>query len=160
MRKFFFFSMIFSLLGHFVFAQSDPVQSNPARSNSHPQAVFIAAFRGDAEGLKKIITEDTDRDMRDALGRTALHAAMFQSNIEVIRILIQNGWDINAESTKNGNTPLHDAVMAGNVKAAKLLLEKGADKSVKNKAGLTPMQAAANGGKRDLVLALMDRKKR
>jgi ankyrin repeat protein len=147
--------MIFLLLGHFVFAQS-----NPAQGNRHPQAVLIAAFRGDTEGLKKVITEDTDRNIRDALGRTALHAAMFQSNIEVIRILIQNGWDINAESTKSGNTPLHDAVMAGNVNAAKLLLEKGADKSIKNKAGLTPMQAAANEGKRELVLALMDRKKR
>ncbi|MDR2304044.1 MAG: ankyrin repeat domain-containing protein [Treponema sp.] len=142
--------MIFSLLSHFVFAQSD----------GYLQAILIASFRGDAEGLKKIITEDTDRDMRDALGRTALHAAMFQSNLEVIRILIRNGWDINAESTKNGNTPLHDAVMVGNVNAAKLLLEKGADKSIKNKAGLTPMQVAANDSKRELVLALMDRKKR
>ncbi|MDR1445541.1 MAG: ankyrin repeat domain-containing protein [Treponema sp.] len=147
-------------MGYFVFAQSDLAQSNPAQSNSHPQAVLIAAFRGDAEGLKKIITEDTNRDMRDALGRTALHAAMFQGNTEVVRILIQNGWDINAESTKGGNTPLHDAVMAGNVKAAKVLLEKGADKSIMNKAGFTPMQVAANDGKRDLVLALMDRKKR
>jgi hypothetical protein len=41
-----------------------------------------------------------------------------------------------------GGTPLHFAAFSGNVAAVKTLLELGADKTIKNKMGLTPAGCA------------------
>jgi ankyrin repeat protein len=119
-------------------------------------AVNQAAYTGDIELLREILKTNPDRDARDSFGGAALHDAMFQKNSEVILLLIENGYDVNAIGPANGYTPLHDAVMANNPEAAKILLLHGARRDIKGKDGLTPLEKAIKENKAELVKILSE----
>jgi ankyrin repeat protein len=119
-----------------------------------PNAIINAAYKGDVEMVKKILATKPDPDIRDALGGTALHDAIFQNNLEVIKLLLDYGFDINAAVPSNGYTPLHYCVWAGNLPALNLLLAYKADRTIKDKNGLTPLEKATKDGKREFILAL------
>ncbi len=64
-------------------------------------------------------------------------------NVEIAKLLVKNGADINAKNN-NGDTPLHGAAYAGDVKIAKLLVKNGADVNAKNNNGDTPLHIVRN----------------
>ena len=119
-----------------------------------PQAILVASYLGDAEMVKEILATGPDKDVRDAFGDTALHVAMFQKNVSVVKLLLDYGFDPNAKGIQNGYTPLHNAVSASNVAAARLLLQYGANKNAKGLDGLTPLDKARREEKRELVMLL------
>jgi ankyrin repeat protein len=136
--------------------EKEKEEAAPAESYP-PRAIINAAYRGDAEMVKKILATGPDPDVRDDLGGTALHDAVFQDNLEVIRLLLDYGFDINAVVPSNGYTPLHYCVWAGNLPALNLLLRYQADRTIKAKDGLTPLEKATRDGKREFILALSPR---
>jgi ankyrin repeat protein len=113
--------------------------------------IHKAAYNGDINKVRELLQKGVKPDERDSFGGTALHAAMFQKNIQIVKLLLQNGFDINAQGTQNGYTPLHDAVWANNLEAAKLLLDEGAKTNLKGKDGLTPLGKAKNEKKTEIV---------
>ena len=119
-----------------------------------PQAIFVASYLGNEELLMDILATNPDKDFRDAFGDTALHVAIFQKNLLVVKLLLDYGLDPNARATKNGYTPLHNAVSANNIDAARLLLQYGANKNIKGLDGLTPLDKARKEEKRELILLL------
>ena len=119
-----------------------------------PQAVIIAAYRGDAVLLGEILATNPDKEVRDALGATALHAAMYQSNIQVVKLLLDHGFDPNARDTKQNYTPLHYAVTANNVDFARLLLQYGANKNARDIDKLTPLDKARREEKKEMISLL------
>jgi ankyrin repeat protein len=121
-----------------------------------PDAVNQAAYIGDIDLIREILKTNPDRNARDSFGGAALHDAMFQKNIEVVLLLIENGYDINAIGPANGYTPLHDAVMTNNAAAAQILLKYGANKNIKGKDGLTPLEKAIKENKRELIKILSE----
>jgi ankyrin repeat protein len=82
---------------------------------------------------------------------------MFQKNMEIVKLLIQHRFDINAQGTQNGYTPLHDAVWSNNTEVIKLLLDEGAKTNLKGRDGLTPYGKAKKEGKTDIVKYLESR---
>ena len=90
-------------------------------------------------------------DERDSSGGTALHAAMFQKNTEIITLLIHHGFDVNAQGLSNGYTPLHDAVWANNLEALQILLQLGARTDIRGKDGLTSYEKALKENKNEIV---------
>ena len=135
----------------FVIPFAVPVNAQENALVFPPQAVIIASYRGDAEMLTEILISGADRDVRDALGSTALHVAMFQPNSAVVRILLEHGFDPNAIAAKNGYTPLHNAVAANNLTAARLLLQYGADRNIECLEGQTPLNMARKEEKGAMV---------
>jgi len=119
-----------------------------------PQAIIIASYRGDDLMVSEILCTNVDKDVRDALGATALHAAMYQSNLKVVKLLLDYGFDPNARDTAHGYTPLHIAVIANNPGAAQLLIQYKADIGIKGLDGLTPLAKARQGEKRAMVSVL------
>jgi len=112
-----------------------------------PYAIINASYRGDIGTMQEILAAGVDKDVRDSMGATALHEAVLQPNVMVVKLLLDNGFNPNAV-TKNGDTPLHFAVAANNIAAARLLLQCGADKRIKSIDGFTPLDKArqsANG---------------
>ncbi len=109
-----------------------------------------AAYSGDVSKVREILQKGVNPDDRDSFGGTALHAAMFQTNMEIVRLLLEYKFDVNAVGPKNGYTPLHDAVWADNLEAIKLLLVTGAKTTIKGKDGLTPYAKAKKEGKIDI----------
>ena len=116
-----------------------------------PHAILNASYRGDVQMVRAILAAGADKDVRDSLGATALHVSVFQQNLVVVRILLENGFDPNVKATKTGNTPLHYAVSINNLDAAKLLLQYGAISNIKNKEGRTALDQAKIEGKTAMV---------
>jgi ankyrin repeat protein len=163
MRRQFFFFWVFvlSVLTIPVYSQDENNNEKTALTEVYPpNAIINAAYKGDVEMVKKILATKPDPDVRDAFGGTALHDAIFQNNLEVIKLLLDYGFDINATVPSNGYTPLHYCVWAGNLPALRLLLVYQADKTIKAKDGLTPLEKATKDGKREFILALMRQPRR
>jgi uncharacterized protein len=110
-----------------------------------------AAYNGDIELVRKILKNNINPDERDSFGGTALHAAMFQKNTEIITLLINYGFDVNAQGLSNGYTPLHDAVWANNLAAVEILLKHRAKTDIRGKDGLTPYEKALNENKKEIA---------
>ena len=113
--------------------------------------IHKAAYNGDINKVHELLKKGVNPDERDSFGGTALHAAMFQKNMEIVKLLLENQFDVNAVGPQNGYTPLHDAVWAENVEAVKLLLDKGAKTNIKGKDSLTPYGKAKKEGKKEIV---------
>ena len=130
------------------------VNAQEERKNYPPQAIINASYAGDIDTIQEIIAAGVDKDVRNAFGDTALHVAIFQSNLAVVKLLLDSGFDPNARVTKNGNTPLHNAVAANNINAARLLLQYGANRNIRALNGLTPLEKARKEEKRELIMLL------
>jgi ankyrin repeat protein len=145
MRRYFpLISVLFLFLVSGVFSQDE----YPAT------AIINAAYKGDVEMVKKILAAKPDPDVRNQFGATALHEAIWVSNLEVIKLLLDYGFDVNAVVPSNGYTPLHYAVWLNKPDAVILLIQHKADRNIKDKKNQTPLEKASKEGKRDLILAL------
>jgi ankyrin repeat protein len=72
---------------------------------------------------------------------TPLMNATERKKIDVMRLLLEKGADVNAVD-KRGFTSLHRACEMGNVEAVKLLLERNATVRVEAEGGHTPLSLA------------------
>ncbi|XP_053249653.1 protein phosphatase 1 regulatory subunit 12B isoform X9 [Podarcis raffonei] len=77
-------------------------------------------------------------------GATALHVASAKGYSEVMRLLIQAGYDVNVQDN-DGWTPLHAAAHWGVKEACSILAEALCDMDIRNKLGQTPFDVADEG---------------
>ncbi|XP_012511405.1 PREDICTED: protein phosphatase 1 regulatory subunit 12B isoform X1 [Propithecus coquereli] len=84
-------------------------------------------------------------DVRQARsGATALHVAAAKGYSEVLRLLIQTGYELNVQD-HDGWTPLHAAAHWGVKEACSILAEALCDMDIRNKLGQTPFDVADEG---------------
>ena len=77
-------------------------------------------------------------------GTTLLHSASKSGNMELVRLLIREGADVNAQD-EDGESPLHGAMArSDNYNVARTLIENGADLSSKAVDGKTPFHNIFN----------------
>lgn len=90
---------------------------------------------------KFLISQRIGVNEKDNSGFIPLHLAVFwNKNIDVIKYLVSQGADVNANSC--GKTSLHFAAEKGNIEIVKFLISKGADVNAKDNEGYTPLDAA------------------
>ncbi|XP_074978040.1 protein phosphatase 1 regulatory subunit 12B isoform X3 [Caretta caretta] len=77
-------------------------------------------------------------------GATALHVAAAKGYTEVMRLLIQAGFNLNVQDN-DGWTPLHAAAHWGVKEACTILAEALCDMDIRNKLGQTPFDVADEG---------------
>ncbi|XP_055274880.1 protein phosphatase 1 regulatory subunit 12B isoform X3 [Moschus berezovskii] len=77
-------------------------------------------------------------------GATALHVAAAKGYSEVLRLLIQAGYELNVQD-HDGWTPLHAAAHWGVKEACSILAEALCDMDVRSKLGQTPFDVADEG---------------
>ena len=124
------------------------------------------ACRGDKgehpEAVLRLLELGADINVQSSKGKTALHCAAKAGFLKVINVLIENSANIDA-TDNNGETPLYEAIRS-TIKnrekqraALEALLIKGANPNVKNRRGLTPLQAAQQMRRSDAekVVALL-----
>jgi ankyrin repeat protein len=86
---------------------------------------------------------------------TPLHSAAYHGNVEIVKLLIDAGANINAAVTRYGFTPWAHAARKGHVDVIGLLLDAGANREIAVKDGRTPIAVARQYGKLEAANALM-----
>jgi ankyrin repeat protein len=102
---------------------------------------------------KQLIAGGLKITQLDSQGCNALHIASRRSNLELIIVLLQNGFDINAKgqngwynSFSNIRTALHEAVSVSDLQTVHYLLYKNAQVNIKNANDETPKDLAIRKG--------------
>jgi ankyrin repeat protein len=88
------------------------------------------------------------------LANTPLIEAAANGRIEVVKLLLEKGADVNGHN-EGGETPLHYAAWGGHVKVMEILLDHGANPTLKGTGCGTPMQWAGRGGQIEAIKVLM-----
>ena len=116
----------------------------------------FAAAHGRINTVKALLGKGVEVNAGSgANGPTALGAAVANGQAEVVRVLAENGADVNGRD-KAGQTCLILAVVLGQAEVVKVLLEAGADVSMGDNFGVTPLTWAVAGGRADIVRLLLD----
>jgi ankyrin repeat protein len=120
-------------------------------------ALHLAAFFGKAEAARLLLEHGArvDAYTRNPLANQPLHAAAAGKHVEVCRILLAAGADVNA-TQHGGFTPLHEAAQHGDVEMSELFLSAEADPAALTDAGETPGDLAAAAGHVDLARRLRE----
>ena len=115
---------------------------------------LIAVVRGqESAAVKKLLPDDPELVKgRDHSDSTPLHHAAGFGDIETMKLLLDNGADVNAKNRLEG-TPLHWAVRSE--EKTRLLLERGAEINSKTQDGSTPLYLASRRRDSHSVLRLL-----
>ncbi|MCB1500646.1 MAG: ankyrin repeat domain-containing protein [Bauldia sp.] len=119
--------------------------------------LMVAAAFGNRAVAEVLLAGGANPSARDRLyGDTALHFAALAGRVEVARLLLARGADINTGANM-GETPLHYAALYNHRKMIAFLIEGGANIDAADGTGLTPLQYAGKRGRlqaRDLLREL------
>jgi hypothetical protein len=92
----------------------------------------------------------------DEFGETPLDNAALNGHIEIARLLLQNGAEVNVRNNY-GNTPLHYAAENGHVDILHLLVENGANLEAQSNYGERALHYAARYGNLPFIQELISR---
>ncbi len=98
-----------------------------------------------------------DWQNEENFNRTPLHWAAWGGRVEIVRMLIDAGANVNVQD-EWGNTPLHEATSLGRVEIAQMLIDARANVNVQDNDGGTPLHRAAEFGKTEIAQMLIDAK--
>lgn len=117
-----------------------------------PAIVFAARERSwnVVRGLANIV--GTRVDAPNARGETAAMLAALQGNLEIVRLLVDKGAEVN----RPGWTPLHYAAVSGNVDLLRYLLERNAYIDAQSPNRSTPLMMSARHDRVDAARLLVE----
>lgn len=132
-----------------------------AISHVGTSALWKAAYDGLIDEIKFLLRSGLDIDKH---GGHALQIAASRGKIEIVRLLAEEGADINYQvfdkHPDKTNTPLHNAALYGHLQITCFLLEKGADPTLKNHYGYRAFSIAKSQKNKEIMdlMLLMSRK--
>ena len=109
---------------------------------------FEAIVQDDKKTVEKQIVSGFDINTTDKNGTTALHIAVEQGNLEIVKLLLQKGANVNLQD-KAKRTPIFmlennlGNEVEGTLEILQFLISKGADVNVQNEEKETPLMLAA-----------------
>jgi ankyrin repeat protein len=118
--------------------------------------LFQAADNDCASLITRLLSSATFIAVQDRLGGTALTHAARSGKLTALKLLLENGADINHRMI-DGSTPLFVALDKNRPEAARELLAHGADAKLTGRSDVTPLAAAAFNGDAEVAAALMSR---
>lgn len=111
-----------------------------------PVAAFTAIWQlRDVNQVKSLLDRGVSPNAKDASGSTLIHYAVTNNQVEIARLLIDRGADINAHYGMDGHTVLHLAVLHQDGGMTKLLLDNKADPNTRDNFKFTPLHLAILG---------------
>jgi ankyrin repeat protein len=122
-----------------------PKTKTEVRNAKDESVLMLASLHGYLSLVQKLVDNDADVNKP---GWTPLHYAASSGHLSVIEHLLEHSAYIDAESP-NGTTPLMMAAMYGSLEAVKHLIEAGSDLTLKNQLGLTALDFAIQGQRKN-----------
>lgn len=125
-----------------------------AETNDYIQLIHYADD-GNVKAVQNLIAGGVNvNKARSVDGQSALTAAAYEGNKTVVKLLLDNQAEINAQK-KNGDTALIAASYKGEKETIELLLAYGADVNMKKKRGVTALHVASINGHANVILPLL-----
>lgn len=115
------------------------------RTVADESPLMLAALKGEFELCQLMIRQGADVNKP---GWAPLHYAATNGHLDIMRLLLEENAYIDAASPNN-TTPLMMAAHYGTPSAVKLLLEAGADPMLRNDLGLTAIDFAHRGERKE-----------
>jgi hypothetical protein len=114
--------------------------------------IHEAARNGDVKKVELLLKEQPNliSSKEDKYGQTPLVIAAFNNRLDVAKLLLTKGADVQIQ-TNNGSTALHLAAAKGNLEMVKLLLEHKALINALDRDGWSPMHSALTYGHQDVA---------
>ncbi len=113
-----------------------------------------AAKKHDFKQLQELLEKEGDVNANS--GGTALMWASYEGQLDMVRLLLEKGADINFKGN-NGGTALMYACVKGDPEIVKLLLENGADVDAKDGSLMTALMWASYEGRPDVLRMLLEK---
>ena len=95
--------------------------TNPQTSTSET-ALLEAARQGDRAKVEALLNEGADIDSRSRYGATPLFFAADRGHLDLVRLLVERGAELDIEDTFYRTSPLHRALGAKHFVVAQYLL--------------------------------------
>jgi len=133
--------------------------SHPEQINTYASDGFsplgLACFFGQKEVVDFLLKQggDANQVSNNPMKLAPLHSAVAAKQFEIVKALIENGANVNAQQMK-GVTPLHSAAHNGLLNIAKLLLENGANPKIQMEDGTLPIDFAKRDNHLEVVTLL------
>jgi ankyrin repeat protein len=144
-------------------SSSEPLLESPEKREQNSR--LIAAVRGnDINDIVKAMSKGASANARDIDGSTALMIAAEEGNIDLCRLLIKKGADIEAKwinidvGLGTLETALITAAKHGKKDVCALLLEKGANPNATDRYKTTALMYAAQFGYPEVCTVLLEHK--
>jgi uncharacterized protein len=124
----------------------------------HPSVLTVIKY-GKATIAQILLKLDADVIETDKFGSTPLMDAAGRSNVEAVKILLDNGADVN-KKIKQGQTALLYAVhpsSTNSIEILNMLLDKGAEINIIDNEEQTPLKKAIEFNRKDILDTLIAR---
>ena len=118
--------------------------------------IAAAVLEGDAEKVKRLISEGADPSDRGKIGRTGLHLACAAGRIDIVRMLLFAGANIN-EKDDNKTTALHFAAWENHIDIVDILLDWGIFGEEREGKGWTALHDAVRKEYVDISLCILSK---
>jgi len=118
-------------------------------------ALNLAANKGHADVVRKLLAAGAEVDTRDQINKTPLHNAACWGHADVVKILLAAGADKDAKESERGFTALIYAAGNGYSTVVQMLLATGANTEAWTTDPCTALHAACLGGHTEVVRQLV-----
>ncbi|XP_069585392.1 ankyrin repeat and MYND domain-containing protein 2 [Ranitomeya imitator] len=118
------------------------------------QLVAVISKGNVQEAVTLLGRKDVRVNCLDEHGMTPLMHAAYKGKVEMCKLLLQHGADVNCNQHEHGYTALMFACLSGKKEIVWMMLEAGADTDVVNSVGRTAAQMAAFVGQHDCVTVI------
>lgn len=125
-------------------------------SNDSGESVLASAlrYRCDFELIKLLIDNGADIFDFDEEGVTIFDMAVTYDNIDMVRYMLEMGYDINFTKRRSRFSPLMAAVCYGRIEMARFLLENGAEATATDSKGISVRDFAQKMHKKTMLKLL------
>lgn len=112
--------------------------------------LIAAARKSDVEAVKGLLAKGADPNAKTRYGATPLFFACDRGSLEIVKMLVERGADVNVRDTFYNSTAVGWAVSKNHTAIVKLLLEKGANSKQ------IVMRSAINEEKLDIIRMIVE----
>jgi len=133
-----------------------------AKDDEGNTALHLQASFGELATARLLISCGANAKSTNKLGETTLHRATMKvdgvsdGREAMVKLLVDNGADVNAREQYMHKTALYNAARAGHGRIAKILLDHGADVNGRDRKGWAALHSAAVNGHESTVRLLLD----
>ncbi len=96
-------------------------------------ALNWAALRGHTQVASALLKKGSNINTKNNAGASPLHYAVSTHNIPMVKLMVENGADLEVEASKYKVTPLQLAIEKKDIESLNILIEKGAEVNDKNR---------------------------